>query len=247
MKRTFGWRPQFPDHRDLKIEFSKVNLPSSVDMRKSCPDVYDQGQLGSCTANAIAGAYEFEKIKQKQSYFVPSRLFIYYNERAIEGTTKSDSGAQIRDGIKSVVKQGVCPETQWGYIISKFKTKPSAVCYSAAVKNEVKQYLALTQIETQLKSCLSAGSPFVFGFTVYSSFMNDVVAKTGKMPMPKSNESVEGGHAVMCVGYDDAKQVYIIRHSWGSGWGDKGYFYMPYEYMHNVNLCSDFWTIQLVS
>jgi len=248
IKRKLGWKPQFPDYRDLKLTLKAddvTSLPSKVDLRNLCPAVYDQGDLGSCTANSIAGAYEFEKMKQKQPYFIPSRLFIYYNERVLEGTVKTDSGAQLRDGIKTVVKQGVCPETEWPYT-KNFKSKPSSKCYKDAKKNEVTQYLAVTQTANQLKGCLALGYPYVFGFTVYSSFMTEQVAQTGIMPMPSADDSVEGGHAVMAVGYDDSKQVYIIRNSWGDGWGDKGYFYMPYAYMQNTNLCSDFWTIRMV-
>jgi C1A family cysteine protease len=247
--RNLSWRPQLPDYRDLILTLdSSVKLPTSIDLRSSCPAVYDQGDLGSCTANAIAGAYEFEKMKQSASYFIPSRLFIYYNERVIEGTVKIDSGAYIRDGIKSVVKQGVCPETEWPYNIKKFKSKPSTKCYKDALKNEVKQYLTINQSLDQFKGCLATiGKPFVFGFTVYSNFMTDSVAQTGIMIMPQAGDSIEGGHAVCCVGYDDNKKMFIIRNSWGTTWGDQGYFYMPYAYMINANLCSDFWTIELVS
>src|ERR1700691_6103327 len=126
----YGWIPDLPDHRDhLYAAPAEVagGLPASVDLRAQCPSVYDQGQLGSCTANAIASALQFEQMKQKLvQIFTPARLFIYYNERVIEHTVDSDSGAQIRDGIKSVGKQGDCPETEWPYVIAKFKTAPSA-------------------------------------------------------------------------------------------------------------------------
>jgi len=247
IERKLTWKPQLPDYRDYVVDLSVATLPTLVDMRPSCPPVYDQLTLGSCSGNAIAGNYEFEKMKQKQPYSIPSRLFIYYNERVMENTVKTDSGAMIRDGIKSVAKQGVCPETEWPYNVKKFATKPCKKCYTNALKNEVKQYLSVTQTPEQIKGCLAQGYPFVFGFTVYSSFMFNTVAQTGIMPMPQPNDSVEGGHAVMCVGYDDSKQWYIIRNSWGISWGDKGYFYMPYAYMHNANLCSDFWTIRLVA
>src|SRR5438445_13260812 len=131
-----GWVPDLPDQRDLVYSAPApfiMALPTAVDLRPQCPPVYDQGQLGSCTGNAIAGAIEFERLKQKLTDFVPSRLFIYYNERVIEGTVRSDSGAQIRDGIKSVASQGVCPETEWPYDITKFEQKPPSKAYADAL------------------------------------------------------------------------------------------------------------------
>ncbi len=218
-KYSLGWIPDIPDHRDLIYSAPLLvmkKLTTSADLRSGCPPVYDQGQLGSCTANSLAGAYEFDRIKEKKKDFMPSRLFIYYNERVIEHTTSSDSGAQIRDGIKTLNKQGVCPEKEWPYDISKFADKPTAKCYTDAKQNEISSYQRLDNTNlTLLKSCISEGFPFVFGFTVYESFMSAAVAKTGNVPMPKPNETVEGGHAVMAVGYNDAKSVMIVRNSWG--------------------------------
>ena len=245
-----GWIPDLPDNRDLTYAATlsvMKKIPVSVDLRSQCPPVYDQGQLGSCTGNALASAYEFDRIKEKKKDFMPSRLFIYYNERVIEHSVSSDAGAQIRDGIKTLNKQGVCPEKEWPYDISKFADKPPAKCYNDAKKNEIESYQRLDNTTlTTLKSCISEGFPFVFGFTVYESFMTAAVAKNGKMPMPKPSEKVVGGHAVMAVGYDDAKSVMIVRNSWATSWGDKGYFYMPYAYITSNNLCDDFWTIRLV-
>lgn len=251
-KQTYqlGWIPDLPDSRDLAYAATlsvMKKLPASMDLRSQCPPVYDQGQLGSCTGNALAGAYEFDRIKEKKKDFMPSRLFIYYNERVIEHSVSSDAGAQIRDGIKTLNKQGVCPEKEWPYDISKFADKPPAKCYTDAKKNEIQSYQRLDNTNlTALKSCISEGYPFVFGFTVYESFMSAAVAKNGKMPMPKTGEKVVGGHAVMAVGYNDAKGVVIVRNSWATTWGDKGYFYMPYAYITSNNLCDDFWTIRLV-
>ena len=251
MNRTvkrYGWVPDLPDHRDFMFAAPApivAALPPKIDLRPGCPSIiYDQGQLGSCTANAIGLAHQFEQIKQKQQDFIPSRLFIYFNERIMEGTKNQDSGAQIRDGIKSVAAQGVCPETEWSYDINKFKTKPSTICYTDAKKHLVTQYQRIIPTLDQIKGCLASGYPFVFGFTVYSNFEGPDVAKTGIMQMPSG--SVMGGHAVTGVGYDDATQRITVRNSWGSGWGDKGYFYMPYQYITNTNLADDFWTIRLV-
>ena len=186
-----------------------------MDLRAQCPPVYDQGQLGSCTANAIAAAIEFDRLKQKLNDFTPSRLFVYYNERAIEHSVDSDSGAQIRDGIKSVARQGDCPETEWPYVIAKFRTKPPKKCYADALKYKVVLYQRVTQALSQLKGCIASGWPFVFGFTVYEGFESAQVAKSGHAGLPKSGEAVIGGHAVVAVGYDDARQWFIVRNSWG--------------------------------
>jgi C1A family cysteine protease len=246
----YGWLPDLPDHRDLlyaaPVEMAGA-LPAKADLRAQCPPVYDQGQLGSCTANAIAGAIQFDRMKQNLAdIFTPSRLFIYYNERAIEHSVDSDSGAQIRDGIKSVNKQGDCPETEWPYVVAKFKTRPPKKCYADALKYKVVSYQRLTQVLSQLKGCLASGWPFVFGFTVYESFESATVAKTGHAPLPKSGEAAVGGHAVVGVGYDDAKQWFIVRNSWGGKWGMAGYFTLPYAYLSDENLASDFWTIRIV-
>ncbi len=246
-----GWVPDLPDHRDQVYAApmpTLAALPSKVDLRPKCPkEVYDQGQLGSCTGNAIAGAIEFDLIKQGAHAFTPSRLFIYYNERVIEHTVSSDSGAQIRDGVKAVNKQGAPPEKLWPYDIAKFKDKPSADVYGAAAQHKVSSYQRVARSLSQTKGCLAAGFPFVFGFTVYESFESDAVAKSGIVPMPSSNESVLGGHAVLAVGYDDEQQRFIVRNSWGDKWGQKGYFTLPYAYLLDGNLSDDFWTLRVVS
>jgi C1A family cysteine protease len=248
--QKYGWVPDLPDHRDHLYAAPQpvlAKLPAKIDLRKQCPPVLDQGQLGSCTANAIANAHLFEQMKQKvKNNFHPSRLFIYYNERAVEGTINSDSGAMIRDGIKSIAKLGVCSETDWPYVIGKFATKPKAANYKSALKNQLLSYQRVTQTLTQLKGCLASGYPFVFGFTVYESFESATVAKTGNAPMPKSDEKCLGGHAILAVGYDDKTQRFLIMNSWGSGWGKKGYFTLPYSYVTENNLADDFWTLRIV-
>ena len=248
--KRYGWVPDLPDMRDhmyaAPMEMVTA-LPPQVDLRPQCPPVYDQGQLGSCTGNAIAGAVQFEREKQKLTPdFVPSRLFIYYGERVIEGTVSSDSGAQIRDGIKVVAKQGAPPETDWPYDITKFAAKPPAKAFTDALKDRAVTYSRVTRSLSQMKGCLASGYPFVFGFTVYDSFESQQVANTGIVPMPAAGESVIGGHAVMAVGYDDSQQRFLVRNSWGNSWGMAGYFTIPYAYLTERSLASDFWTIRLV-
>ena len=248
--KRYGWTPDLPDHRDhLFAALSEVlaELPPSTDLRGQCPPVYDQGQLGSCTANAIAAAMEFDRIKEALQDFMPSRLFIYYNERVIEGTVASDGGAQIRDGIKSVASQGVCPESEWPYDIAQFATKPTSQCYADAALDKAVSYQRLTHDVNQMKGCLAGGYPFVFGFTVYESFESQQVAQTGVVQMPQSGEQSIGGHAVLAVGYDDQSQRFIVRNSWGVNWGMQGYFTMPYAYLMDANLADDYWTIRLVT
>jgi C1A family cysteine protease len=246
----YGWLPDLPDHRDLvyRAPFAQIGpLPGKVDLRPGCPPVYDQKQLGSCTANAIAGALEFDQMKQQAAdVFAPSRLFIYYNERLIEGTVREDAGAMIRDGIKTVSKQGAPHEDLWPYDIAKFRTKPKKTAVADAKKHPAVLYERVNRDIRQLRGCLAAGYPFVYGFSVYESFESDTVAKNGQAPMPKPKEKLLGGHAVLAVGYDHAKGRFIVRNSWGPGWALKGYFTMPYEYLLDENLSDDFWTIKLV-
>lgn len=248
--QKYGWLPDLPDQRDYlysaPIELLQ-KLPSSIDLRSTCPPVYDQGQLGSCTANALAAAFQFDEIKEQLSpVFTPSRLFIYYNERAIEGTVNSDSGAMIRDGVKSIVKQGVCSEDLWPYTIANFAEQPPRNCYQVATQNRAILYKRIVRDLNQMKACLASGDPFVFGFTVYESFESPTVASTGHAPMPTSGETVLGGHAVLAVGYDDANQWFIVRNSWGPQWGMMGYFTLPYAYLTQPTLSSDFWTVETV-
>lgn len=247
--RPYGWTPSLPDFRDHKFKVTKaVPLPAVVDLRPKCPPVYDQGQLGSCTANAAAGAFDFDRIRQGEAQVTPSRLFIYYNERAIDGDIKQDAGSQLRTAAKTLNKDGVCNATLWPYVVTKFAKKPTPNCYNQAAKLKSVAYQSLDSTNLmQLQQCLAQGTPFILGFTVYESFESDAVAKTGVVPLPKKTEKVLGGHAVMCVGYQLAKKRFIVRNSWGADWGDAGYCYMPFDYLTNPDLASDFWQITSVA
>ncbi len=245
-KSGYGWIPDLPDHRDIlysAVRKIPAQLPTIVDLRPMCSKVEDQGQLGSCTGNALVGALEFLEMKDNVPYKELSRLFIYYNERRIEHTVASDSGAQIRDGIKTLAKQGVCSETCWPYDISQFAAKPSTHCYKEASKHKITSYQRLQTVD-EMRTCLADGYPFVFGFSVYESFESQEVAQTGVVLMPQLGEQQVGGHAVLGAGYDDSQKRFMVRNSWGEEWGMKGYFTIPYDYIANRNLSDDFWTIR---
>jgi len=248
--KRFGWTPDLPDQRDFAYRVPRrtaAALPSAVDLRPQMPAVYDQGALGSCTANAIGGAFEFDLLKQGETDFVPSRLFIYYNERVIERTVNEDSGAQLRDGMKTLAKQGVCEEPLWPYVLSRFATKPTPDCYADARTHLGMTYMRVAQDIAQMRGCVAAGYPFVFGFTVYESFESPAVTRTGNVPMPDGTERTLGGHAMCVVGYDNQKTLFLVRNSWGPDWGKKCYGTMPYAYFTNTDLSADFWTLRTVS
>jgi len=236
----YGWIPDLPDRRDFlyKVIAPVIGTPpNSVDLRPKCSPVENQGDLGCCTACALTGNLEFLK------KLIFSRLFLYYNERMIRNTQNTDSGASIRDGIKSLTKLGDCTENLWPYIINEFTVKPNQKAYTDALKYLVLSYYRIGAL-AEMKHTLSLGYPFVFGFSVYESFESADVAKTGIVPMPGKKEHLLGGHAVMAVGFNDNQEHFIVRNSWGKSWGDNGYFYMPYAYLENSSLASDFWTIR---
>jgi C1A family cysteine protease len=248
-QKRYGWRPDHPDMRDylLAVEPAKA-LPRRVSLRAQMPAVYDQGQLGSCTANSIGAILEFNELKQAEpNAATPSRLFIYYNERAMEGTIPQDSGAEIRDGIKSVAQLGAPPETTWPYVITKFARKPTKRAYRAALKHQAIQYARVTQTEMGIQNVLAAGYPISFGFTVYESFESNV-GSDGVVPMPEPDETVLGGHAVVAIGYKQIRrQLYFeCRNSWGPDWADEGYFWLPASYVTSHSLARDFWVIEQV-
>lgn len=244
--RKYGWIPELPDHRDYKFAPTAVQLPSKVSLRAGMPPVYNQGQLGSCTANALAAQLDYMRGKQGEAFITPSRLFIYYNERVIENSVSSDAGAMGRDGIKTLKHQGVCSESAWPYDIAKFAIKPPAKAYTDALKYESLTYkkVAHTSINN-IKSALALGLPISFGFTVYDSFESAAVAESGVVPMPSKSENVLGGHETVIVGYDDSRGMAEVRNSWGPSWGDHGYFWMPCAYLTG-GLASDFWVIETV-
>jgi C1A family cysteine protease len=241
----YGWRPSLPDQRDRPYTAEWMALPPSVDLRPLCPPVQDQGQEGSCTAFSTTGADWFLRMKEKLPDFRPSEAFTYYGARIYEGTFPDDSGAQVREALRDLVWHGACPEALMPYSDQDCATVPSANAKAAAAQHKVTQYLRLDGTNLgQLKACLASGYPFVSGFTVYESFESPAVERTGVVPMPAMSEQVLGGHAVCTVGYDDASHRFIVRNSWGTGWGMKGYFTIPYAYWTRRDLSDDFWTLR---
>ncbi|MBI4925695.1 MAG: C1 family peptidase [Bdellovibrio sp.] len=261
IKWKYNWKPDLPDHRDFifrqKIKVP-LRIPKSVDLRNACSTVENQDSIGSCTGNALAGLLEFLEIKDlidkdlidpfvyiQNKFENVSRLFIYYNERVLENSVEQDSGATLRDGIRSLSIWGACREAIWPYDQKILFKRPTADAFKEAVNHKISSYYRIEGLR-KMKECLALGYPFVFGFSVYESFESPRVAETGMMPIPKKSEEFLGGHAVMAVGYDDTKELLIVRNSWGEKWGLKGYFLMPYEIVENTNLSADFWTIREV-
>ncbi|MFA4889097.1 MAG: C1 family peptidase [Candidatus Omnitrophota bacterium] len=239
----FGWIPDIPDQRDYLYAAIKprIRAPGKVDLRVYCTLVEQQGSLGSCTACALAGNLEFLDKLPDLAYTDVSRLFIYYNERLLRGNENFDSGASLRDGIKTLKKTGCCWEKSWPYKITRFARKPPKRCYEEAKKHCIASYHRIYSLPEML-ACLADGYPFVFGFTVYKSFLSRKVARSGIVSMPKKSERAIGGHAVLAVGYSQKNRRFLVRNSWGSRWGQSGYFTMPFAYLES--LAADFWAIR---
>lgn len=249
VERKYGWRPDKPDFRDHVFSLpweSKETLIKGVDLRTTgkMPPVFDQGSTSSCTACAIGSAVEYDMHWQSRPDWTPSRLFIYYNEREMENTVSlPDAGAEIRSGIKSVAKQGVISEEMWPFDLNNLTIKPPETLYQEASKNIIKQYCRVPIKLHNIQNVLIHRIPIVFGMSLYSSFESDAVAQSGIVPMPSPTETMLGGHAMLIVGYNETH--FIVRNSWGPGWGEGGYCYIPIEYLTNTGLADDFWAIFL--
>ena len=247
MNRVYSLIADLPDFRDIAFaDVVKVTEPAPllVDLRTThlLSPVKDQGQLGSCTANAGTSIVEFAQRKAGRTPEPLSRLMYYYLERAMEHTVHTDSGAQIRDGIKAMCKTGACPESIFPYAVDHFTKRPPARCYAAAAPNKISKYARLTGTDDMV-NCLAAGFPFTFGFSVYQSFESNEVANTGRVPVPDRSEKLLGGHAVHAIGYDLPNRQFVVRNSWGTDWGQAGDCLMPFDYLANTNLCSDVWVV----
>ncbi len=250
--RKYGWRPSGRPSAHPRyatpVHHTAGNLPRSVDLSPECPAVYDQGELGSCTANALAGLFQFLLMKLGKPSFAPSRLMIYWGERQIEGTVNEDSGANGDDGMTFLQTKGVCRETTWPYDPTRFTEIPPTNAWAEAATHKLGSPMTIDNTNLlEIKSCLASGYPIAFGFIVYPELESEKVAQTGILNMPGLFERPIGGHEVLMVGYDDATRHFKIRNSWGPGWGQSGYFEMPYAYATNPELASDFRSAKVAS
>jgi C1A family cysteine protease len=255
--RAYGWRPDRPDHRDFLLHEhvelpDAASLPARVDLRETGfldDPIFDQGQLGSCTANAIASALQYVQratgLWALALHVTPSRLALYFWERELEGTADEDAGAELRDGLKVVSGQpGYIDEEDWPYDIERFAEAPPANVTADAAKDHATKYMRCAVNATAMRQALAAGFPVIVGFEVYQEIESDQVARTGYLPRPARGESAVGGHAVLLVGYDDARRRWICRNSWGPDWGMGGYFETDYGYLDSSTYGGDFWVIQ---
>lgn len=235
---------------DAKILMA-TPLPKIIDLRSKCPAIYDQGSLGSCTANAIAAALQYEELQNNKIQVMPSRLFIYFNERLLENTLQFDSGASLTDGVSVIQKFGACNELLWPYCDScesnggirnrdglfQYQEKPATICYEQAKKYSVPSDKCVSLVAGDLQSMkkvLHDGHLIFFGAYIYASFVTPI---NGLCKFPDiSKEALLGGHALTIVGYDDTQNVMIVRNSWGITWGMGGYCYMPYDYFTKLFL-----------
>lgn len=268
-----GWLPDYPDFRDygpdnqaVEPMLAKANiaregkesLPSEVDLREWCPPIEDQGNLGSCTANAGVAVVEYFERRAFGKHIDASRLFLYKTTRNLSHSV-GDVGAFLRVTMGALALFGVPPEIHWPYKIDDYDKEPPAFCYAFAQNYQAIKYFTLDPVGTtpaelliRIKTHLAAGLPSMFGFTVYSSI--EQAASGGKIPYPAPGERVEGGHAIVAVGYDDGLKIkngdaasetvgaLLIRNSWGTGWGSQGYGWLPYEYVLK-GLAVDWWSI----
>jgi len=235
-----------------------AKLPAHVDLRGYFSPVEDQGALGSCTANAGVGVLEYNERRAHGNHLDASRLFLYKVTRDLMGWT-GDTGAFLRTTMGALRLFGVPPEKYWPYAIAKYDVEPSPFLYSLGQSYQAITYFRLDPPGTarpallsRIKAYAAAGLPSMFGFTVYSSYTQS--GHTGAFPLPAPGEKVVGGHAIVVAGYDDAKQVtnlpsgptttgaLLIRNSWGTGWGELGYGWLPYEYVLR-GIATDWWAL----
>ena len=235
-----------PNDKTYKSSRSTADLPSKVDLRPYMTPVENQGNSNSCTANAMAGAYEYLAKRVKGSAHDVSRLFIYYNARDLDGATDSDEGTYLRSCVKVLKKYGTCAETTWPFDLQRIFELPHESAYNEATNFLIEDAYRVKVDLNAMRQCLADGYPFTFGLDLFASFQK--AGSKGLVPMPEpDSEQHDGGHAMLCVGYSDADKVFIVRNSWGEGWGDRGYCYIPYDYMTNPDLNGDLWAIRHVA
>lgn len=253
-KRKYGWRPELPDQRDfpytavLNVPLNVVH-PRRIDMREDLPPAWDQGMIGSCVGHAVAGMVSYLMKRQNRNVFTapPSRYFIYYNARKLQGWEDEDTGCYIRDAFKTLRSEGVCSEKDWEHNPRQVTWPPTPPCYKDAEGEQSLVYGRVkNQIHDMMLTILENRFPIVGGITVYESFESSEVAATGMVPLPRPTERVLGGHAILIVGYDLQKKRYLVRNSWGEGWGQAGHCWIPFSYIENTNLADDFWVVTRV-
>jgi C1A family cysteine protease len=218
-----------------------AQLPPSIDLSASLPPVLNQVSLGSCTAHGVTEALRYNMIDNGDPDVPLSRLQMYYDSRAMEGSIASDAGAQIHDVIK-VAAKGVGREDLWPYDLTKWGDQPPAAVYADAIKHEAMEYRGVDVDPLAIKTALFTGRPVIIGITVYESFESDPVTATGIVPMP-GNENIVGGHCMLCWGYGQKSGYFSVRNSWGADWGDGGNCYLPEGYMGSPDYASDLWVI----
>lgn len=248
-----GWNRDLPDRRDFAFSAPPKlvrALNPTASLVTKMPAVIDQGSLGSCTGCASVAMVQYVRAKQlgvpTKSVWAPSRLFAYYNARRLGRTLSYDSGASIRDVVKGIAAYGAVDETMWPYVISKFAARPPALIVQEASRYQAISYQAVSQDLNQMRGCLAEGYPFIIGVSVYDSFLSEAAAGSGTIPLPSGNEALQGGHAILVVGYSDITQRFTFRNSWGAEWGRRGYGTLPYSYLTDTGLAGDFWTIRSV-
>lgn len=261
--RKLNWRPSkprlgLPQYEKLPEAVQIIPYPTTIDLRDKQSPVFDQTTWGSCAGASTKSAEEYLQLLDIRDKIVTPEVFnpllfepvsaamLYTNARIIEGDVAEDNGAEIFDVINGLVTKGVCREVTWPYIDANILKVPSATAYAEASKHKLRFYYAIEDgnIE-EMRRCLYHGFPFIFGFTVYTSFMTEEVAKTGIITMPNlKKDVVVGGHAVCAVGFNDSRKIIIVKNSWSKHWGIGGYFLIPYDYISSANLCADFWTIR---
>ena len=229
--------------------FQTQDLPPRVDLRPHLTQVENQSEVSSCTANAMAGAYEYLAKRALGESGDVSRLFIYYNAREYDGGVTGDTGCTIAAAIQVLQELGACNELTWAYDEARINHRPLSDAYDEALNFLIEEAHEIEVDLDAMKHCLAEGFPFTFGLTLFASF--DRAGKRGLVPMPdpdgEDGREEHGDHAMLCVGYSDQSQAFIVRNSWGEEWGDRGYCYIPYDYLANPEYCDECWAIRAIS
>jgi C1A family cysteine protease len=244
-KHIYNLRPSIPDHRDFLFSAPiGTALPTSADLGSAIPPIKDQGQEGSCTGFSLSSAREV--VAKEHGNYVPfSPAFIYYEERLKEHTQNQDSGAYIRDGLSVLRAMGVCPETDFPYVVGGYATAPPQQAMIDAHEYRITSYSRLPGLSA-LKYAIVNKHPAVLGIAVYQSF--EAVGADGKVPMPAAGEELLGGHAILVVGYHNDAHApgggwLTLNNSWGKGEGKHGQFFLPYAYATNAQYTFEMWTL----